>query len=75
MLYDYYDFERAYYSNRVYECKEIGLYLLKKIKDKKAKAYYKQLEKVEWQWDMPKESHKFIAQLLQDVKNYLKVNL
>ena len=74
MTYDYYDFERAYYHNQVYDCKEIGLYLLSKINTKQAKSYYKKLEKVEWSWNMPQKSHAYIADLLQKIKVYLMVN-
>ena len=74
-MYTYHDFELAYYSNRVYDCKEIGLYLLEKIHTKEAKNYHKKLEKVEWDWDLTQKEHKEIADLLSEIKIYLMVNL
>ena len=74
-MYTYHDFELAYYSNRVYECKEIGLQLLERIKTKEAEKYHKKLEKVEWDWNLTQKEHKEIARLLSDIKIYLMVNL
>ena len=50
LLYNYYDYEEAYFYMRYYECKKIGLHLLAKLKDKKAKELYKRLLKFEYDW-------------------------
>ena len=53
LLYNYYNYEEAYFHMRYYECKKIGLYLLSKLNDSKAKELYKKLEKFEYDWLHP----------------------
>jgi len=48
LLYSYHDYEEAYYHMQYYKCKEIGLYLLAKLKDKRSKQLLKKLQKFEY---------------------------
>lgn len=78
MLYKYADYEEAYYHGRIYECKEIGCYLLQKLKDKRAKKLLKELSKLEdkyWLNDTSsQEELKHQAKVLLDVKIWLMIN-
>ena len=71
LLYNYFDYEEAYFHMRYYDCKKIGLYLLAKLKDKRAKELYKRLLKFEYDW---MTFDKTDADLLWDVKVWLMVN-
>lgn len=71
LLYNYYDYEEAYFHMQYYKCKEIGLYLLAKLKDDRAKELYKKLKQFEYDWmTFDKED----ADLLWDIKVWLMVN-
>lgn len=69
-LYNYFDYEEAYYHLRYTDCKKIGLYLLSQLQDKKSKELYKKLEKFEYDWI--KENNN--STILQEVKVWLMVN-
>lgn len=72
--YSFADYEYAYYHLQWYRCKEIGLYLLSILKDKRAKKLKKQLSRIEYQWDLPQKKLEHIAKVLLDVKIWLMVN-
>ena len=57
--YSYYDYEEAYFKMQYYKCKEIGIYLLEKLK------------KFEYDW-LHQDTKD--AQLLWDIKVWLMVN-
>jgi hypothetical protein len=67
-LYSYHDYEEAYFHGRAYDCKKIGLYLLGKLKDDRSKKLYKQLESVEYAWDLPRKKLDKLAEVLLNVK-------
>ena len=46
--YTYFDYEQAYFHGQYYKCKTIGLYLLPKIKNKRAEELYKRLLNFEY---------------------------
>jgi len=66
--YTYYDYEMAYFHMQYNKCKDIGLYLLSRLKDKKSKELLEKLKKYKYQWDKPQE-----ATLLEEVKIWLYV--
>ena len=71
LLYNYHDYEEAYFHMQYYKCKEIGLYLLLKLNDSRAKELYKKLEKFEYNWMTFNGKD---ADLLCQVKIWLMVN-
>ena len=46
-IYSKKDYEEAYYSCNVLLCKEIGMFLLSKLKDNKSKELIKELNKID----------------------------
>ena len=72
--YSFEDYENAYCSLQCDKCKEIGLYLLQFIDDKRARKLEKELSKIEYKWDLPKEELDHITEILSEVKVCIMVN-
>ena len=73
--YSYHEYEEAYYQQRYFQCRDIGLHLLPKIKNEKAKDLYEKLCQLGYEWDMPAEDFKKLKALLWDIKVWLMTNL
>ena len=69
-VYTYFDYEQAYFHGQYYKCKTIGLYLLSKIKNKKAEELYKRLLNFEYDWLHPTHED---DTLLNEIKIWLMV--
>lgn len=70
--YSYYDYEEAYCHSQYYKCKEIGIYILSKQKDKYSRSLLERLEKFEYDWLHPDTKD---ADLLWAVKMWLMQNV
>ena len=70
--YSYEDYEEAYCHLQYHKCKEIGIYILSKQKDKYSKKLLKKLKKFEC--DLLHQDTKN-DKLLWEIKAWLMVNL
>lgn len=72
-MYSYYDYENCYYHMQYSKCIEIGKVLLSHIKDDKAKELVKELNKLNYFWDLPKEKLDNITKILEDTHILIKI--
>lgn len=73
MKYCYYDYEEAYYKQDVYKAKEIAIELLPKLNIPESKKLLKQIEKIEWAWDLEEKEKVKIEKILSETKVLLMV--
>lgn len=75
-LYTFTDYEDAYYTENISNCKQIGCYLLSHLKSndqKKTDNLLHQLSNLKWNWDDSLEKQIEVNQLLQEIKIWLMV--
>ena len=68
MNYTYRDFEEAYYKGNWNKCKEVGFYLLSKMKDKKSNKLLRKIKTIDYRWDLESKELERISKILLSVK-------
>ena len=74
MIYNYYDYEDAYYLGEYDKCKEIGIYLLSSLHDAKSEKLLKDLSGITYSWNLPQDQQVEVEEVLSEVKRWLLSN-
>ena len=74
MVYNYYDYEDAYYLGEYDKCKEIGTYLLSTLDDSKSEKLLRDLKTISYSWNLSQDELLEIQEILLEVKKCLLAN-